>query len=163
MADDSLTVGSSTGWPEVVSCEEGAAGSLGLCSVEPDAEPLDGTKVALLAFPGDDGALVAARGDGNRHKKGPLFRSCALSKEEGREGRTGRTTALSSAVSWRRCATSKRANEGRSPSIVTYCTRCTHCTHTRPYGHLCSFFLSFLLLIYLYAALAGENVRSLTH
>ena len=39
-----------------------AAGcSLGLCSVEPDAEPLDGTRVTLLAFPGDDGALVAAR------------------------------------------------------------------------------------------------------
>lgn len=47
-----------------------AAGcSLGLCSVEPDAEPLDGTRVTLLAFPGDDGALVAARMVPKKKKK----------------------------------------------------------------------------------------------
>lgn len=41
------------------------AGSAGLRS-EPD--PLDGTRVVLLMFPGEDGALVAATESFNRNK-----------------------------------------------------------------------------------------------
>lgn len=72
--EDSLSDDWSDRLPRVARCEV-AGCSPGLCSVEPDAEPLDGTRVALLAFPGDDGALVADKKEKEARAAPPLDRT----------------------------------------------------------------------------------------